>query len=333
MMLLGHPFYESSGFADLPVNSTTAAAYLTVTDLTKSYIIFDRMNSATVELVPHLFDPSTGRPIGQRGAYYYWRVWRRRDQQLRYWRNRRHDAVEQDLLTTHIAGWTGAAGKCERRQHHRHPTHGAGTGGVRARVSIPRAVCPGFVRLPRCGCGKRETHMTRWTTAGFIVLAVPGFSLVACDSDPGGGGTSSSNALTATVTGTVSPQPASVGQPELFDVTYAKVSGAIANLTIDVNSDMTDNHTVDGVVMAVAAAGATPDAENSGAPCTDDGGGTRSCGAVKAGGSAEVILTAVPKNAGNFSPEWQTFTDTMGTSDWADISPSGDVTWREKVNP
>ena len=74
MLLLGHKYFESSGFADLPINSTASAAYLTVTDLQKSYIVFDRMNSGQVELVPHLFDPSTGRPIGERGVWYSWRV-------------------------------------------------------------------------------------------------------------------------------------------------------------------------------------------------------------------------------------------------------------------
>jgi len=74
MMLLGHPYRESSGFVDLPTNSTATAAYLTVTDLSRSYIIFDRLNSGAVELVPHLFDQSTARPLGQRGAWYSWRV-------------------------------------------------------------------------------------------------------------------------------------------------------------------------------------------------------------------------------------------------------------------
>jgi HK97 family phage major capsid protein len=74
MMLLGKRYYESSGFVDLPTNSTATAAYLTVTDLSKSYIIFDRLNSGAVELVPHLFDPTTGRPLGERGAWYSWRV-------------------------------------------------------------------------------------------------------------------------------------------------------------------------------------------------------------------------------------------------------------------
>jgi hypothetical protein len=68
MMLLGHPYHESSGFADIPTNSTTSAAYLTVTDLSRSYVTFDRMNSGQVEFVQHLFDTSTGRPIGERGA-------------------------------------------------------------------------------------------------------------------------------------------------------------------------------------------------------------------------------------------------------------------------
>lgn len=74
MMLLGHPYHESSGFADLPTNSTASAAYLTVTDFSKSYIIFDGLNSGQVELVPHLFDQATGRPTGQRGVWYSWRV-------------------------------------------------------------------------------------------------------------------------------------------------------------------------------------------------------------------------------------------------------------------
>ena len=74
MLLLGKRYYKSSGFADLPTNSTASAAYLTVTDLSKSYTIFDRMNSAQVKLVPHLFDQATGRPTGQRGAWYSWRV-------------------------------------------------------------------------------------------------------------------------------------------------------------------------------------------------------------------------------------------------------------------
>jgi HK97 family phage major capsid protein len=74
MLLLGHTFYESSGFKDLPAGTTASAAFLTVTDLQKSYVIFDRMNSANVELVSHLFDTSTGMPLGQRGAWYSWRV-------------------------------------------------------------------------------------------------------------------------------------------------------------------------------------------------------------------------------------------------------------------
>jgi HK97 family phage major capsid protein len=74
MNLLGHKFYETSGFADMPINTTATAAYLTVTDLAKSYIIFDRMNSAQVELIPFMFDQATARPNGQRGAWYSWRV-------------------------------------------------------------------------------------------------------------------------------------------------------------------------------------------------------------------------------------------------------------------
>jgi hypothetical protein len=65
--------------------------------------------------------------------------------------------------------------------------------------------------------------------------------------------------------------------------------------------------------------------------CKDDGNGTYSCGAVPQGSSAEVALVAVPKNAGNFQPGWQTFTDTLGAGDWANMS-SGDMSWNEIVN-
>jgi HK97 family phage major capsid protein len=74
MNLLGHKYWETSGFVDMPANTTASAAYLTVTDLQKSYIIFDRINSGHVDLIPFLFDQATGRPTGQRGAYYSWRV-------------------------------------------------------------------------------------------------------------------------------------------------------------------------------------------------------------------------------------------------------------------
>ena len=74
MNLLGHAYKESSGFADFPTNTTASVPYLTVGDFSKGFIIFDRLNSATIEPVNHLFDTATGRPTGNRGALFLWRV-------------------------------------------------------------------------------------------------------------------------------------------------------------------------------------------------------------------------------------------------------------------
>jgi len=69
--LLGKPVVEN-GY--MPVfTATTGANYTVVGDWSSRYVIFDRLASARVELVPHLTG-SNGRPTGQRGVYYYWRT-------------------------------------------------------------------------------------------------------------------------------------------------------------------------------------------------------------------------------------------------------------------
>jgi HK97 family phage major capsid protein len=69
--LLGRPVFENSEM-DAMVTTTAAANFAVVGDLS-GYTIFDRLGSARVELVSHLFG-SNQRPTGQRGLLYFWRV-------------------------------------------------------------------------------------------------------------------------------------------------------------------------------------------------------------------------------------------------------------------
>jgi HK97 family phage major capsid protein len=62
------PIEISSYFPDF--TGTTGAANILVVGDFRNYVIADRVGM-TVELVPHLFDTSTGRPKGQRGWFAY----------------------------------------------------------------------------------------------------------------------------------------------------------------------------------------------------------------------------------------------------------------------
>ena len=57
----------------LAVAPTTGAATILVVGDWSNYIIFDRIGSTRVELVPHVFG-TNGRPTGQRGVYAYFRT-------------------------------------------------------------------------------------------------------------------------------------------------------------------------------------------------------------------------------------------------------------------
>ena len=69
--LLGRPVYEASDFPTF--TGTTGAANILVVGDWSNYIIFDRLGSTRVELVPHLLG-SNGRPTGQRGILAYFRT-------------------------------------------------------------------------------------------------------------------------------------------------------------------------------------------------------------------------------------------------------------------
>lgn len=69
--LLGRPVYEASAFPTF--TGTTSAANILVVGDWSNYIVFDRLASTRVELVPHIFG-TNGRPTGQRGVFAYFRT-------------------------------------------------------------------------------------------------------------------------------------------------------------------------------------------------------------------------------------------------------------------
>lgn len=69
--LLGRPVYQAGGMTEA-LNTTTNHA-IVLGDFGDNYVIVDRIGSV-VEFIPHLFDPTSGRPNGSRGWYVHFRV-------------------------------------------------------------------------------------------------------------------------------------------------------------------------------------------------------------------------------------------------------------------
>jgi HK97 family phage major capsid protein len=68
--ILGKPAYEVSDMTTLP--STAGETVLLYADL-KQFLVLDRVGMS-LEIIPHLFGAARHYPIGQRGAYVYFRV-------------------------------------------------------------------------------------------------------------------------------------------------------------------------------------------------------------------------------------------------------------------
>jgi HK97 family phage major capsid protein len=67
--LLGLPIYESSQMTAV----VTTGSNILLAGNFQNYVIYDRIG-ATVEYIPNLMDPTTGRPTGSRGYFLNWRV-------------------------------------------------------------------------------------------------------------------------------------------------------------------------------------------------------------------------------------------------------------------
>ena len=67
--LLGYPAYENS---EMTTTHATGDRPIILGDFGSGFLIVDRLGMST-EIVPMLFDPTTGRPTGQRGLVSMWR--------------------------------------------------------------------------------------------------------------------------------------------------------------------------------------------------------------------------------------------------------------------
>lgn len=67
--LIGYPAYENS---EMAATHATGDKTIILGDFGRGFLIVDRIGMST-EIAPILFDPSTGRPTGQRGLVMFWR--------------------------------------------------------------------------------------------------------------------------------------------------------------------------------------------------------------------------------------------------------------------
>lgn len=70
--LLGRPVYESSDIPDF-TGTTGASNLIVVGGFSTGSVICDRLGSARLDVIPHLFGTTNNRPTGQSGFYFSWR--------------------------------------------------------------------------------------------------------------------------------------------------------------------------------------------------------------------------------------------------------------------
>lgn len=160
-----------------------------------------------------------------------------------------------------------------------------------------------------------------------FVAAALAFALVGADSCSGGGGNGAPAPSATTINGTIDPATSSVGDSVTMTFDLSGFSADIANLSLDTSGDLQDHHTIDGVTISVDS-GATTD-------CSQDPNknSAYTCGAVAAASTAEVVITVVPKDAGNFTPMVLWTTGEVGSDGWAEFGGDNSVlSFQETVN-
>ncbi len=183
--------------------------------------------------------------------------------------------------------------------------------------------------------------------APLLVMGAIGltFALVGADSCSGGGGgggastpapftSTPSASVTApapqasSITGTIDPTSSIVGEPVTMTFDLSGFNQAIPDLSFDTSGDLHNQHTVDSVTISL----------DGGAPaaCNEDPKSmpAYTCGAVAQGQKAKIIITAVPKDAGNLRPSVLWTTGVVGSDGWQEfIGDNSEVQFQETVNP
>jgi hypothetical protein len=165
------------------------------------------------------------------------------------------------------------------------------------------------------------------------------FALVGADScsgGRGGGGASTSTSTSSatapapqasSITGTIDPTSSIVGEPVTMTFDLSGFNQAIPDLSFDTSGDLHNQHTVDSVTISL----------DGGAPaaCNEDPTSkpAYTCGSVAQGQKAEIVITAVPKDAGNLRPSVLWTTGAVGSDGWQEfIGDNSEVQFQETVN-
>jgi hypothetical protein len=166
------------------------------------------------------------------------------------------------------------------------------------------------------------------------------FALAGADSCSGGGGgggastsTPSSSATApapqaSSITGTIDPTSIIVGKPITMTLDLSGFNQAIPDLSFDTFGDLHNQHTVNSVTISL----------DGGAPaaCKEDptSKSAYTCGPVAQGQKAEIIIIAVPKDAGNLAPSVLWTTGAVGSAGWQEFSgDNSNLQFHETVNP
>jgi hypothetical protein len=165
------------------------------------------------------------------------------------------------------------------------------------------------------------------------------FALVGADSCGGGGGgggastspsTPSSSApapQASSITGTIDPTSSIVGEPVTMTFDLSGFNEAIPDLSFDTSGDLNNQHTLNSVTISLD--GGLP-AACHGDPKSKP---AYTCGAVAQGQKAEIIITAVPKDAGDLRPSVLWTTGAVGSDGWQEfIGGNSEVQFQETVN-
>lgn len=161
--------------------------------------------------------------------------------------------------------------------------------------------------------------------ASVAVLVVGGAALGGCG-DAGSGGTPAPKA--SSITGTIVPPTNVVGQPVTITFDLSGFNRDIKVLALNFDGDLHDHHTIDGVTITLDGGSPTD--------CQTDPNDSKyyDCGSVKKAQKAEVVIIAVPKDAGNFKPNVLFIDGILGSGSFQAFEGDNSVMgFKETVNP
>jgi hypothetical protein len=145
-----------------------------------------------------------------------------------------------------------------------------------------------------------------------IAFLLPLVAMAACGSTATGGGATSAPApQAASITGEIAPRTTVVGAATSLTFDLSGFNENVPNFGIDTSGDLQDHYTIDSVTLALNGGSASDRTVDPNASSD------YLCGAVPKADKAEIVISAVPKNAGNFSVGVLFVSGALGSNDFA----------------